>query len=127
MINFQAHPRLAVLPAACLAVTLTFAGTGCSNIHDDSTRTKTEGTLVGGGIGAALGALFGGLIGGNGKGALIGAGIGAGIGSLAGFFVGKHVADKKAEYASREDWLDDCIAHRLKNQICRRAVRRCLP
>ena len=114
MINFQAHPRLAVLPAACLAVTLTFAGTGCSNIHDDSTRTKTEGTLVGGGIGAALGALFGGLIGGNGKGALIGAGIGAGIGSLAGFFVGKHVADKKAEYASREDWLDDCIAHTRK-------------
>ena len=100
MINFQAHPRLAVLPAACLAVTLTFAGTGCSNIHDDSTRTKTEGTLVGGGIGAALGALFGGLIGGNGKGALIGAGIGAGIGSLAG--------------ASREDWLDDCIAHTRK-------------
>lgn len=114
MINFQTHPRLAVLPAACLAVTLTFAGTGCSNIHDDSTRTKTEGTLVGGGIGAALGALFGGLIGGNGKGALIGAGIGAGIGSLAGFFVGKHVADKKAEYASREDWLDDCIAHTRK-------------
>ena len=35
MINFQAHPRLAVLPAACLAVTLTFAGTGCSNIHDE--------------------------------------------------------------------------------------------
>ena len=42
MINFQAHPRLAVLPAACLAVTLTFAGTGCSNIHDDSTRTKSQ-------------------------------------------------------------------------------------
>ena len=111
MIDFQARPRLAAIPALCIAVSLTFGTAGCSNIQDDGTRTKTEGTLVGGGIGAAFGALLGGLIGGDGKGALIGAGIGAGVGSLAGFFVGKHVADKKAEYASREDWLNDCIAH----------------
>ncbi|MBQ8707193.1 MAG: hypothetical protein IJ523_03800 [Succinivibrionaceae bacterium] len=99
------------LAALAVAVSLTFGAAGCSNIQDDGTRTKTEGTLVGTGIGAGVGALLGGLIGGNGKGALIGAGIGAGIGALSGFFVGKHIADKKAEYASREDWLDDCIAH----------------
>ena len=83
---------------------------GCANIKDDSTRTKTEGTLLGGGLGAGLGALVGGLAGGS-QGALIGAGIGLGVGALGGFFVGKHVADKKAEYASREDWLDACIEH----------------
>ena len=102
MIDFQARPRLAAIPALCIAVSLTFGTAGCSNIQDDGTRTKTEGTLVGGGIGAAFGALLGGLIGGDGKGALIGAGIGAGVGSLAGFFVGKHVADKKAERAVYE-------------------------
>lgn len=103
--------RLNPLVAACLTASLVFGMSGCTNIKDDSTRTKTEGTLVGTGIGAGIGALLGGLIGGDGKGALIGAGIGAGIGALSGFLVGKHVADKKAEYASREDWLDDCIAH----------------
>ena len=77
MIDFQARPRLAAIPALCIAVSLTFGTAGCSNIQDDGTRTKTEGTLVGGGIGAAFGALLGGLIGGDGKGALIGAGIGA--------------------------------------------------
>ncbi len=103
--------RLNSAVAACLAASLVFGMSGCTNIKDDSTRTKTEGTLVGTGIGAGLGALIGGLVGGDGKGALIGAGIGAGIGALSGFLVGKHVADKKEEYASREDWLDDCIAH----------------
>ncbi len=101
---------LNTLVALALAASLTFSFGGCANIQDDSTRTKTEGTLVGTGVGAGLGAIFGAIFG-DGKGALIGAGIGAGIGALAGFFVGKHVADKKAEYASREDWLDDCIAH----------------
>lgn len=97
--------------AVCLSFALSLSVTGCSNIHDDSTRTKTEGTLTGAGIGAAGGALLGLIIGGNTKGTLLGAAIGAGIGSLSGFMVGKHVADKKAEYARREDWLDDCIDH----------------
>ena len=82
----------------------------CANIKDDATRTKTEGTLAGAGIGAGVGALLGGLIDG-GRGAAIGAGIGAGLGAAGGYMVGKHVADKKAEYASKEDWLDDCIAY----------------
>lgn len=83
---------------------------GCANIQNDATRTKTEGTLLGTGVGAAVGAGLGQLIGGNTKGTLIGAAIGAGVGALAGFFVGKHVADRKAEYASHEEWLDACIA-----------------
>ena len=82
----------------------------CANIKDDSTRTKTEGSLLGAGLGAGLGALIGGLTGG-GRGALIGAGIGAGVGAAGGYAVGAHIADKKAEYARQEDWLDACIAH----------------
>jgi len=82
---------------------------GCANIQDDGTRTKTEGTLTGAGVGAALGAGLGAIFGGNTKATLIGAAIGAGVGSLGGYFVGKHIADKKAEYASYEDWLDACI------------------
>ena len=97
--------------AVCLALTMSLSATGCSNIHDDSTRTKTEGTLTGAGVGAAVGALLGLAIGGNTEGTLLGAAIGAGVDSLSGFMVGKHVADKKAEYARREDWLDDCIDH----------------
>ncbi|MEE3423736.1 MAG: YMGG-like glycine zipper-containing protein [Succinimonas sp.] len=98
--------------AVSVAVAIAAVGSsGCTNIRDDSTRTKTEGTLTGAAGGAAVGALLGNIIGGNTKGTLVGAAIGAGVGSLAGFFVGKHVADKKAEYAKREDWLDDCIAH----------------
>ncbi len=80
----------------------------CSNIQDDQTRTKTEGTLVGAGAGAVLGAVVGGLVGGR-RGALTGAAIGAGAGGLAGYAYGSHVADKKAEYADREEWLDACL------------------
>ena len=96
--------------ATALAVCMISASlVGCANIQDDGTRTKTEGTLVGAGVGAGVGAALGAIFGGNTKATLIGAAIGAGVGSLGGFFVGKHVADKKAEYASYEDWLDACI------------------
>lgn len=96
------------ITAIAVAITLALGSCGCTNIKDDSTRTKTEGTMAGAGIGAALGAGLGALFGGS-KGALAGAAIGAGVGSLSGYFYGKHVADKKAEYASREEWLDACI------------------
>ncbi len=94
--------------ALAVAITLALGSCGCTNIEDDSTRTQTEGTMVGAGFGAALGAGLGALFGGS-KGALVGAAIGVGVGSLSGYFYGKHVADKKAEYASREEWLDACI------------------
>lgn len=96
------------ITALAVAITLALGSCGCTNIKDDSTRTKTEGTMVGAGFGAALGAGLGALFGGS-KGALVGAAIGVGVGSLSGYFYGKHVADKKAEYASREEWLDACI------------------
>ena len=110
-INFVGNGINRTGMAVCLSLAISLSVTGCSNIHDDSTRTKTEGTLTGAGVGAAVGALLGLAIGGNTQGTLLGAAIGAGVGSLSGFMVGKHVADKKAEYARREDWLDDCIDH----------------
>ena len=92
-----------------LVLALALLGGGCANIKDDGTRTKTEGTLVGAGAGAAIGAGIGAIVGG-GRGAAIGAGIGGLLGGITGFFVGKHIADKKSEYASEEDWLNDCVA-----------------
>ena len=80
---------LVVFMAAVLLVS------GCAT--SDQTRTKAEGA----GIGAALGGLAGYLIGDE-KGALIGAAAGAGVGFLA----GREIAKRKAEYASREDFLD---------------------
>lgn len=99
------------LPCALLfSLSLIAPLSGCGNIQHDGTRTKTEGTLVGAGVGAGVGALLGQAIGGNTAGTLIGAGVGALVGGVSGFAIGSHVADKKAEYASREDWLDSCIA-----------------
>jgi len=82
--------------------------TGCASMSD-SQRTKTEGTLVGAGTGALLGAVIGGVVGGR-DGALIGAAIGTAAGGAAGYAYGTHVANQKEQYASREDWLNDCIA-----------------
>lgn len=92
-----------------LVVLLSLCLTCCANIEDDGTRTRTEGTLAGAGIGALVGAGIGALVGGR-DGAAIGAGIGAIVGGGAGLAVGDHIAGKKAEYASREAWLDACIA-----------------
>jgi len=84
--------------------------TGCANIQNDQTRTKTEGTLVGAGAGAVVGGVLGQLIGGNTTATLVGAGVGALVGSAAGFAYGSHVANEKAKYAKQEDWLNACIA-----------------
>jgi hypothetical protein len=74
----------------------------------DETRTKAEGTAAGAGVGAAVGAGLGYLLGGK-DGALIGAGAGAAAGSIGGYFVGKHVADRKKEFAKQEDYLNALI------------------
>lgn len=79
---------------------------GCANIQDDGLRTRTEGTLVGSAAGAGAGALIGKLAGNT----LVGALTGGAIGGLIGLAVGNHIADKKADYASQEEWLDACIA-----------------
>ena len=94
--------------AAVLTAALTLTG-ACANISNDSTRTKTEGTLAGAGIGAVLGAAIGAALGGR-DGALKGAAIGAGVGALSGFAYGTSVANKKADYASEEEWLSACLA-----------------
>ena len=85
----------------------------CANIKDDETRTKTEGTLTGAGVGAVLGAIVGALVDG-GRGAARGAAIGAGVGGVAGYAYGSHVANQKANYASREEWLDACLVQTEK-------------
>ncbi|MBO4316922.1 MAG: hypothetical protein J5855_01400, partial [Mailhella sp.] len=58
-----------IVLAALVSVNLV----GCTNIQNDNTRTKTEASLLGGGLGAALGAGIGAIAGGDGKSALIGA------------------------------------------------------
>jgi uncharacterized protein YcfJ len=87
---------------------------GCSGMKDRE-RTKTEGAVVGSAIGAGLGALVGQYFGG-GKGTLIGAGVGASVGGLAGAAYGDHVANKKAEFASKEAYLKACITSRLSHK-----------
>lgn len=94
----------------------------CTNIKDDQTRTRTEGTLAGGLLGAGLGAIIGHQSGNAAAGALIG----AAAGGLAGLAVGDHVARKKAAYASQEAWLDACIARAEKINADARAYNRSL-
>ena len=87
----------------------------CTNIKDDETRTKTEGTLTGAGVGAVMGAVIGALLDGE-RGAVRGAAIGAGVGGVAGYAYGSHVASQKAQYASREEWLDACLVQAEKSR-----------
>ena len=85
---------------------LLLALSGCQNIQNDGTRTRTEGALGGAVLGAGLGALIGAASGNAGRGALIG----LAAGSVTGLAYGNHVANKKANYRSTEAWLDACIA-----------------
>jgi len=84
--------------AVFLAITI--GGTQCANTSDGR-LAQGQGTAIGAGGGALIGALLGGR-----KGALIG----AAAGGLAGFAYGTHIANKKAQYKSTEEWLDACIA-----------------
>lgn len=88
---------------AILSLVIVFLGmTGCAQPNmTDSQRTKAEGTGVGVLAGAAIGAMVGGRQ---------GAVLGAALGGAAGFAWGSHVADQKAKYARKEDWLNACIA-----------------
>jgi uncharacterized protein YcfJ len=80
----------------------------CSNIHNDSQRTQTEGAVAGAAGGALLGAGVGALVGGKNKGnaMLAGAAIGALAGGAAGTAYGNSVAKKKEGYTQTEDALD---------------------
>ncbi|WP_290923522.1 YMGG-like glycine zipper-containing protein [Halodesulfovibrio sp.] len=99
--------RFLVLALCCIFLA---TATGCVTTGTDGQRTKAEGTAVGAGIGAVVGGVGGLLFGGK-KGALIGAAVGAALGGGAGYLVGDHVAKKKAEAASAEDWLNECLAN----------------
>jgi len=83
--------------------------TGCAGMTDQQ-RTVSEGTGAGAAGGAILGAIVGQLIGKDTKGTLVGAAIGAAVGGGLGTAYGNHVASKKAEYASQEEYLNACIA-----------------
>ncbi|MFO8091404.1 MAG: YMGG-like glycine zipper-containing protein [Desulfatiglandaceae bacterium] len=99
--------RRAIIVSVIMALCLS-CHTSCTTTNDRA-RTQGEGAAVG----AALGAFLGGVIGvatGDSKRALKGAAIGAAAGGLAGYAYGTHVANQKAKYASREDWLNACIA-----------------
>ena len=79
---------------------ITMGTTQCANTADGR-LTQGQGTLIGAGAGALLGAAIGGR-----QGALLG----AAIGGAGGFAYGSHIANKKAQYKSTEEWLDACIA-----------------
>jgi hypothetical protein len=90
-----------------LGLTLVFALGACTNIKNDSTRTRTEGAMAGAAGGALLGAGAGALLGGKNKknAMLAGAAAGALVGAAAGTAYGDSVAKKKEGYTQKEDAL----------------------
>jgi uncharacterized protein YcfJ len=78
---------------------ITLGTTQCASTSDGQ-LAQAQGT----GIGALGGGLLGAAIGGR-QGALIG----AAIGGAGGFAYGTHIANRKAQYKSTEEWLDACI------------------
>jgi gas vesicle protein len=97
--------RLQCRPLCYVLAAFVFSSSSCTNIQDDGTRTRVEGSLGGAALGAGLGAILGHQSGNAGAGALIG----AAAGGLAGLAYGNHVANKKANYANEELWLNACI------------------
>ena len=82
---------------------------GCASMSDQQ-QTTAQGAGIGAGIGAGLGAIIGHQSGSGAEGAMIGALIGGAAGAL----YGNHVAGKKADFASEEDYLDACAAEAQK-------------
>lgn len=92
-----------------IALSLTLVS-GCATM-DDRQTTQAQGA----GFGAIAGAVIGGIIGEVAKDdAGAGALIGGLVGGAAGAAYGTHVANKKAEYARNEDYLDACVAQASK-------------
>ncbi len=92
----------------------------CTNVKNDSNRTRTEGAATGAVVGAAVGAGAAALLRGN-PAAIAGAAVaGAIAGGAAGGAYGNSVAKKKEAYAKQESALDAQISG-LHQQV---AVRR---
>jgi hypothetical protein len=108
--------RLRTQAHAVLTTALISALAACTNIKDDSQRTRTEGALTGAAAGAALGAGAGALLKKNKQGALAGAAAGALAGGLVGAAAGDSVAKKKEGYAQQESALDSQLSG-LNRQI----------
>ena len=103
---------------AALTTVLIASLAGCTNIKDDSQRTRTEGALTGAAAGAAVGAGTGALVKGQ-QGAVVGAAAGAVAGGVAGAAVGDSVAQKKEGYVAKESALDSQLTG-LNRQIAAR-------
>ena len=128
--NPTCHARFRFVKPLAVFTVITLTLPQCATT-EDGRLTQAQGT----GLGALGGALIGGAIGaatGNSDAALKGAAIGAGIGGVGGFAYGTHIANKKAQYKSTEEWLDACITqaeskrrdaiaynNRLNNQLAR--------
>jgi len=95
----------------------TFFVAGCTNIKDDTQRTKTEGTLAGAGAGALVGGLIGAATGGGTERIVTGALIGGAAGGYAGHEYGKHVAEKKQGYAANEAHLRELIGQARSERV----------
>ncbi len=84
---------------------------GCGGMSDKNT-TRAQGAGMGAVLGAGLGAIIGNQMGDSTKGAVIGGLLGAAAGGV----YGNHVANKKAQFASQEQYIDACIAQAAQVQ-----------
>lgn len=82
---------------------------GCASMSDRE-RTQAQGTGVGAVLGAVVGGVVGHQLGYRDAGILVG----AALGGAAGRAYGGHIASKKEEFASQEDYLDACLAEARK-------------
>jgi len=101
--NFRFHFRQT--QTLCTTILLSSL-VACTNIKNDSDRTRTEGTVTGAAAGAAVGAGTAAALKGK-PGAVAGAAVtGAAVGGVAGNAYGDSVAKKKEGYATKESALD---------------------
>lgn len=105
------------LKATSVLTAATFILTGCTNIKDDTRRTKTEGTLAGAGAGALIGGLIGAAAGGGTRNIVTGALVGGAVGGTAGHAYGSHVAEKKKGYVANEARLRQLIGEARSERV----------
>lgn len=90
---------------SCCIVILASLLAGCASMSDRE-RTQAQGAGAGAVLGAIIGGVVGHQLGYRDAGILVGAALGGAVGRA----YGGHVASKKEEFASQEDYLDACLA-----------------